>query len=128
VALLLLSLGCASGGRRFNADAVPAIQRGRWTQRDVQRQFGPPTGVQVRGSGNQVWNYRYNERSSADTGTITRIAGFVVAVLGGPFIGSPVNVRSSNSTRYALDVEFDQRGVVTDYTYSRQSDPSSEVY
>jgi hypothetical protein len=128
VGLLLLALGCASGGRRFNADAVPSIQRGRWTQQDVQSRFGQPTGVQVRGSGNQVWTYRFTERSSVDTGTVSRIATFVAALFGNPIPSAPVNVRTSNSTRYSLDVEFDSEGVVQDYTYSRQSDPSSEVY
>lgn len=124
----VFAMACATSGRPFNADAIPKIERGKWRQADVQRQFGQPQGVSVRGSGYQVWRYRSEERSSTDTGTLTRIGAFIARILGRNVITSPVNVRTSNVTYYQLDVEFDAQGVVTDYQYTRETQPSREVY
>jgi len=121
-------LACASGGRSFSVDSIPNIQRGRWTQSDVQRQFGVPQGRTVRGSGGEVWRYRYEESRSTDTGTLQRIGAFIAGILGQGFIGSPVNVRTSDTTFYRLDVQFDRGGVVTDYEYSSETRPSRQVY
>ena len=82
----------------------------------------------VRGSGGQVWSYRYSEQQTRDTGTLARIAGFVARIFGAPFIRPPVNVRTRTTTRYSLDVEFDVEGRVVDYEYSRQTDPERSVY
>ncbi len=125
---VLTLLGCGSSGQKFSVDSVPNIRRGSWTQSDVRRQFGPPQGVSVRGSGREVWRYRFEERSSVDTGFVNRIAGFVGALLGQGIPGSPVNVRRTNQTVYRLDVEFDREGIVRDYEYTRDSRPSTEVY
>lgn len=125
---LLCLVACASSGREFSVDSIPLIQRGRWTQVEVKRQFGQPQGVLVRGSGFQVWRYRYEESRTMDTGTLTRIGAFVARLLGQRAIGSPVNVRSTDTTIYTLDVEFDGRGVVTDYTYTSETRPSRQVY
>jgi len=124
----VLLLACGSSGRRFSVDSIPNIQRGRWTQSDVQRQFGTPQGRSVRGSGFEVWRYRYEESSTTDTGTLTRIGAFIAGLLGQNVIGSPVNVRSTNTTYYTLDVEFNGEGVVTDYQYTSESRPSRQVY
>ena len=121
-------LACASGGRSFSVDSIPNIQRGRWTQSDVQRQFGVPQGRTVCGSGGEVWRYRYEESRSTDTGTLQRIGAFIAGILGQGFIGSPVNVRTSDTTFYRLDVQFDREGVVTDYEYSSDTRPSRQVY
>jgi hypothetical protein len=43
-------------------------------------------------------------------------------------IAPPVNVRTTNTTLATLDVQFDGRGVVIDYVYSRQTRPEREVY
>jgi hypothetical protein len=124
----VLALACATSGRTFNVDSIPKIQRGAWRLADVQREFGRPQGVSVRGSGYTVWRYRSEERSSTDTGTITRIGAFIAGLLGRNVIGSPINVRRSNVTYYQLDVEFNADGFVTDYQYTREDRPSSEVY
>jgi len=82
----------------------------------------------VRGSGFQLWRYRYEERRTMDTGTLTRIGAFIARLFGRPGVGSPINVRSSDVTLYQLDVEFDREGVVRDYTYSSETRPSRQVY
>ena len=126
--LAVLLCACSTSGRTFDPDSVPFIQRGKWTQLDVRKRFGEPQGVNVRGSGRQVWRYRYSESTSTDTGVLVRIGRFVASLLGRPFFGSPINVRSTTTTFYQLDVEFDAGGVVTDYTYSRDTRPERQVY
>jgi len=125
---VLTLLGCGTSGREFSVDSVPNIRRGSWTQQDVRRQFGQPQGVSVRGSGREVWRYRFEESRTLDTGFLSRIGSFVGAILGTGVPGSPVNVRSTTRTVYRLNVEFNREGVVQDYEYTRDSRPSTDVY
>jgi hypothetical protein len=128
VALAVLAAACGSSGKRFPVDSIPAIQRGRWTQKEVKARFGEPQGITVRDSGRSTWRYRYEENSSQDTGSVFRIGAFIASILGQRVITPPVGVRNTDATVYSLDVEFNREGVVQDYTYSRDTRPTKQVY
>ena len=51
---------CGSVGKDFDIEAAQSIEKGKTTQSDIKRMFGPPfkTGVQ---NGRPIWVYEKNE-------------------------------------------------------------------
>jgi outer membrane protein assembly factor BamE (lipoprotein component of BamABCDE complex) len=125
---LLLVLACAAQGRRFNVDAIPLITPGVTTQARVVELFGKPTSMRVRSSGRSNWRYIYQETTTRDTGTFTKIGRAVGSILGKRTYYPPVDVRYSNTTRHTLNIEFNPSGTVLDYTYEVKETPTHQVY
>ena len=95
--LLLLSLvvfsGCATIGRDFAASAVQKIQIGKTTQNDIQTMFGSPWRTGIE-DGKQTWTY-------------------------GKYHYSIFSEPSAQD----LVVRFDNKGVVSSYTYNTTEHP-----
>jgi outer membrane protein assembly factor BamE (lipoprotein component of BamABCDE complex) len=129
LALLLVALvGCATSGRRFPTDQIPHIEPGLTTSDEIRAWFGEPIAVRSRGTGGSTWRYDFREGETADTGTASRVGGFLSSIFGGPRVGSPVNVAYGNETRHRLVVYMDPDGVVGDYEYERSEKPTKRVY
>jgi outer membrane protein assembly factor BamE (lipoprotein component of BamABCDE complex) len=125
--LALVSTACSTTGRRFSPDLVPFIERGKSTQQDVRRWFGEPASVRVRGSGVSAWTYMYEERKRGDTRTITRLISWIGGLFGHFWWMPPFGVSYEVVTRHRLVVFFDEEGVATEYEYSREEVPITQV-
>jgi hypothetical protein len=87
-AALLLLTACVKLGREFPVDPIQTLEIGRTTQADVQRAFGTPWRTGLE-DGRPTWTYgRYR-----------------------------YSIFGAHHAR-DLVVEFDERGVLTSYTYS----------
>jgi hypothetical protein len=83
------------------------IIKGVTTQDEILKVFGAPNIITKTKSGNEVWTY---DKVSVETGT-SDIYGTLIIVGG---VGS----KTSTSTRtFTLMIEFDDKGVVKDYSY-----------
>ena len=125
--VLLLLAACATRGREFDVDRVPFIERGLSTQEDVRRWFGEPTSVKSRGSGVSAGGYLYEETETRDTRMLTRIGGWIAALLGYPVHVPPLGARYETRTTHSLQVFFDAEGVVTEYEYTRRQLPTRRI-
>lgn len=107
-----LLFGCASvqpvqKGNLTPGMAKTKIIKEQTTQTEILEVFGAPNIVTKNKSGNEVWTY---DKMSVETGTSDVYGTIIVA--GGA--GS----RTSTSTRtFTLMIEFDEKGVVKDYSY-----------
>jgi outer membrane protein assembly factor BamE (lipoprotein component of BamABCDE complex) len=126
--LVSLALACASSGTRFNADLVPKIQPERSTEADVRKLFGQPTSTAVAGTGGARWRYFYEETTTRDTGSLTKIGRSIASIFGFGMFWPPVDIAWEKTTRHDLVVFFDSEGVVRDYTYERTEVPTRRVY
>ncbi len=127
VAVVLL-VACTTRGERFNVDAVPKIIPGYTNQVEVQRWFGEPSSVRVRGTGGAEWRYAYEQEQRHDTRTLTKIGRSIASIFGVRTYLPPVDVAYAQTTRDSLAVEFDDDGIVIDYTYERKEFPTRRVY
>ena len=121
-------LACATRGEDFNVDAVPKIIPGITTADEIEELFGQPASVHVRGSGGAEWRYVYVEEHHSDTRTLTKIGRSIGSIFGVRTYSPPVDVDYSNTERDTLNVQFDDDGIVIDYTYEHQEMPSHRVY
>ncbi len=128
VLLALLALACASSGTKFDADSVPRIRPEQSTEADVRKIFGEPTSIAVAGTGGARWRYFYEETTTRDTGTLTKIGRSIASVFGFGMFWPPVDIAWEKRTRHDLVVFFDSEGVVRDYTYERTEVPTRRVY
>jgi hypothetical protein len=126
--LALLALACATSGTKFNADLIPRIQPDRSTEADVRRTLGAPTSIAVAGSGGARWRYYYEETTTRDTGSITKVGRSIASIFGFGMFWPPVDVAWEKTTRHDLVVFFGSDGVVRDYTYERTEVPTRRVY
>jgi outer membrane protein assembly factor BamE (lipoprotein component of BamABCDE complex) len=128
--LLLLALlaACATGGTHIDADSVTKIRPGESTQEDVRRLFGEPTGIRHTGRGRLTWRYEYVERTTRDTGTLTKIGRSITSILGAHMIWPPVDVAYEETVHEKLEVLFEPDGRVADYSYEHSKVPSKRVY
>ena len=113
VSLVVLSLaGCATyppvqRGNLTVGMVKTKIIKGVTTQNEILEIFGSPNIIAKNKSGNEVWTY---DRVSVET-NVSDVYGTLILVGG---IGS----RASSSTRtFTLMLEFDDKGVVRDYSY-----------
>jgi outer membrane protein assembly factor BamE (lipoprotein component of BamABCDE complex) len=127
-ASVALALACASSGTKFDADSIPRIHPERSTQTDVRKIFGEPTSMAIAGSGGARWRYYYEETTTRDTGTLTKIGRSIASIFGFGMFWPPVDIAWEKSTRHDLVVFFDTNGVVRDYTYERTEVPTRRVY
>ena len=125
---LVALVACATRGQRFDPDSVLKIQPEISTQQDVKRWFGQPTSLRSSGNGASEWVYLYEERTTRDTGTLTKIGRSIASILGARVFYPPIDVRYENVSRHELRVVFDREGVVRDYSYERTDLPSKTVY
>jgi outer membrane protein assembly factor BamE (lipoprotein component of BamABCDE complex) len=107
---------------------VPKIRPEISTRADVERWFGDPQTVSTTGSGHSRWTYLYEERTTRDTRTITKIWRSIASVFGGRIFVPPVDVAYENVSRHRLVVWFDSSGTVADYTYARTDLPKKRIY
>ena len=121
-------LACATRGSSFDVDSVGKIEPGITTQAEVREWFGNPTSIKVRGSGGNEWRYLYEEEKRHDTRTLTKIGRFFASIFGHRVYAPPVDVAYAKTTRYTLNVQFDDFGQVIDYDYERRELPSHRVY
>jgi hypothetical protein len=126
--LALLALACASSGTPFNADLIPRIQPERSTEADVRRTFGEPTSVAFAANGGARWRYFYEETTTRDTGSITKVGQSIASIFGFGMFWPPVDVAWEKTTRHDLVVFFGPSGLVRDYTYERTEVPTRRVY
>lgn len=115
LSLVLVGLflsGCASLQPIEKSHLTPGmvkkeIIKGVTTQNEILEVFGAPNIITKNKTGNEVWTY---DKVSVEKGT-SDIYGTLIIVGGS---GS----RSSTSTRtFTLMIEFDDNGVVKDYSY-----------
>ena len=76
---LAIVAGCASSGRKIEADKISQIQKGVSTRADVERLLGPPTHVGLAGDGKRILVYNHFS-SDGSKHAATRAVG---TVLGG---------------------------------------------
>lgn len=109
---LFLIFGCASVEPAQKSNLTPGmvktkIIKGQTIQNEVLEVFGAPNIVTKNKSGNEVWTY---DKVSFDTSTSEGYGTIIIAGVGGG--------KGSASTRtFTLMVEFDDKGVVKDYSY-----------
>lgn len=115
VSLFLLAIligGCASvqpiqKGNLTPGMAKTKIIKGQTTQNEILEVFGAPNIVTKNKSGNEVWTY---DKASVETGT-SDVYGTII-------IAGGVGSRTSTSARtFTLMIEFDDKGIVKDYSY-----------
>jgi len=93
VILMLLSAGCATVGRDFPAERVSEIQIGKTTQNEIRAMFGSPWRVGIE-DGQRTWTYgKYRYKAFSQTST------------------------------QDLVVRFDERNVVSSYTFNTTDHP-----
>ncbi|STZ63286.1 Uncharacterised protein [Moraxella lacunata] len=108
-----LAVGCASTGnvamKEQNQQSIEqAIIKGKTTKQDVSKIFGSADNVSFTDSGNEIWTYRHSKSKPMARNFI------------------PYNFFSlgENTQTKELVILFDNRGVVSNYTFRETANQS----
>ena len=132
VSLILLCsallLACSTRGHPIDVDSIPKIQPGVTTQDQVDRWFGQPNTVSLRGRGGSRWVYEESEQETRSTRFLTRMGRFIASLFGYWTPVAPMDVTYTNTITHRLAIDFDASRVVIDYTYDRHEMPTHSVH
>lgn len=112
VFIMLVVGGCASVQPSQKGNLTPGMAKTKiikeqTTQTEVLEVFGAPNIVTKNKTGNEVWTY---DKMSVETGTSDVYGTIIVA-------GGTGNRTSTSTRTFTLMIEFDDRGIVKDYSY-----------
>lgn len=110
--IFLFLFGCASVQPVQKGNLTPGMAKAKiikeqTSQNEILEVFGAPNIITKNKSGNEVWTY---DKMSVETGA-SDVYGTILIVGG-------TGNRSSTATRtFTLMIEFDEKGIVKDYSY-----------
>lgn len=90
----LISMACATAGRKIDQDAVAKIKKGVTTKAEVQQLIGSPDQVTRDGDGNEKWSYTY---------TRAEIKGTTFIPIYGSFAGGTKTQNQSTVVSFGSD-------------------------
>ena len=112
IVLALMTLGCASSGTRIDQASIDKIEKGQTTETDIRQWFGAPGSTMNHSNGDKTISFVF---AKAQNDAMSYV----------PYVG--LLLGKSSSETQALQVTFNDQGVVKEYIYSESGETSNSV-
>ncbi|WP_419307278.1 outer membrane protein assembly factor BamE domain-containing protein [Chromohalobacter israelensis] len=103
ILVCLSVVGCASYGKKIDANTIKQIEKGKTTEAQIVAMLGSPMSVGVTPDGEKILMYMYT-KSQAKASTFIPVVG--------AFVGG------ADTKTQTLQIWIDENGVVSTYAYN----------